>query len=249
MRILGRRIRLWGWQFRCPFCRGRYRTLMPRGRDHPVFAKHRVIGSGRRLGACPICRSTDRERLLYLYLSRETDVFRRTLRLLHLAPEPQLGPRLRETLGDRYVSADIQPRDVRMALDVTGIPIRDATFDVILCCHVLEHVVDDRRAMGELRRVLRPDGWAILQVPFSPVLAETREDAGAVTPEQRRAAFGQTDHVRIYGRDYVRRLEGCGFVVELLDYAGQLGPATTRSYGLNPEEPLFVCRPRPPSAP
>ena len=206
---------------------------------------HQIIGAGRRLGACPVCRSTDRERLLYLYLSRETGVFRGGLRLLHVAPEPQLGPALRVILGAGYVSADLQPSGVRVALDIARIPCRDATFDVILCCHVLEHVADDRRAMGELRRVLKPEGWAILLVPFSPTLEVTREDPGAVTPEQRRATFGQTDHVRIYGRDYARRLEECGFRVELLDYAGTLGPAAARAYGLIPEEPLVVCRQRP----
>jgi SAM-dependent methyltransferase len=182
---------------------------------------------------------------MYLYLRRETDIFRRAVRLLHLAPEPRLGPTLRATLGAGYVSADLHARDVRLTLDVTQIPLRNATFDVVLCCHVLEHVVDDRRAMRELRRMLRPDGWAILQVPFSPVLEVTREDPDAVTPAQRHATFGQTDHVRIYGRDYVRRLEECGFRVKLLDYAGLLGETRARSYGLNPEEPLFLCRRRP----
>ena len=95
--------------------------------------------------------------------------------------------------------------------DITQIPFVDDSFDVILCSHVLEHVPEDRQAMRELCRVLKPDGWALLLVPISSRRAETYEDATVVAPEDRERLFGQFDHVRIYGRDFKDRLEESGF--------------------------------------
>jgi SAM-dependent methyltransferase len=87
----------------------------------------------------------------------------------------------------------------------------DESFDVIYCSHVLEHVQDDGKAMAELHRVLKDDGWAILLVP---IMAEaTFEDPTIVDPAERARIFGQEDHVRIYGPDYVDRLRGAGFSV------------------------------------
>jgi hypothetical protein len=78
---------------------------------------------------------------------------------------------------------------------------------------VLEHVQDDRQAMRELYRVLKPDGWAILLVPITA--EQTIEDASITQPDKRRDLFGQADHVRRYGPDYVDRLRSAGFHVEI----------------------------------
>ena len=126
----------------------------------------------------------------------------------------------------------------RSQMDLAHIPFPDGTFDAIICNHVLEHIVDDLKAMAELHRVLKPGGWSILQVPISLSLRTTYEDFSIATPKEREEAFGQNDHVRIYGQDYVSRLERAGFKVNVFDWwteaAGFGGPSNL--YGLNQRE-------------
>jgi ubiquinone/menaquinone biosynthesis C-methylase UbiE len=101
-------------------------------------------------------------------------------------------------------------------MDITNINYPDQSFDVIYCCHVLEHVKDDKLAMKEFHRILKRNGWAILLVP--PITTgKTFEDPSIVDPEARLMAFGQKDHVRRYGKDYVDRLREAGFKVEVTE--------------------------------
>ncbi len=94
-------------------------------------------------------------------------------------------------------------------------------FDLILCSHVLEHIPDDRGALRQLRRVLRPGGAAVIQVPLRT--GPTDEDASVVDPAARHRRFGQFDHVRFYGSDFTDRVRAAGFGVEAVRYAEQLG--------------------------
>jgi SAM-dependent methyltransferase len=127
------------------------------------------------------------------------------------------------------------------AFDVMTIPKPDDSFDVVICSHVLEHVPDDRMAMREIRRVLDREGVAYLPHPVFPERAETWEDATIVTPEARRHAYGQEDHVRLYGRDFTARLEGAGFTVTVRPYADELSPAECERYGVY-GDPIYICR-------
>jgi SAM-dependent methyltransferase len=231
-----------GGAYLCPFCGYSARDLAPVGLDLPALAEHAVVGAGAREAACLKCGSTDRERLVYLYLRDVARLFdtHADTAILHIAPEPRLSKAIRRLGPRRYVCGDLfadgydYPADV-VPLDVLDLPFGDGAFDWVLCNHVLEHVLDDRRAMGELLRVLRPGGRAILQVPVSKTLPETLEDTAIVDPQERAAVFGQPDHVRIYGQDYGRRLEECGFRVHRID-----GREELRHFGVNPEETLFV---------
>src|SRR5262249_39677760 len=155
----------------------------------------------------------ERHRLHWVYLRERTDLFDgRPRRLLHVAPEPVLGRRLRGIAGLRYVSADLADPRAELRLDVMRLPFAGDAFDAILWRHVLEHVGDDRAAMRELYRVLRPGGLALLAVP--PIRTErTCEDPGVSDPAERRRRFGHPDHVRRYGRDYPERLRFAGFRV------------------------------------
>jgi SAM-dependent methyltransferase len=115
------------------------------------------------------------------------------------------------------------------------------TFDVIFCSHVLEHVSDDRRAMREFRRVLRYDGWAILLVPA--VAEKTFEDPSVVDPAERLRRFGQEDHVRCYGPDYVDRLREAGFDVEEINVRDMFSDAEAIRMGLvRCAGSIHVCR-------
>ena len=103
-------------------------------------------------------------------------------------------------------------------MDITDIPFEKDTFDFILCNHVLEHVPDDKLAMSELYRVMKKGGNGIFQVPIDYGRATTYEDWTITTPEERKKAFGQHDHVRWYGQDYKLRLHEAGFSVHEDDF-------------------------------
>ena len=126
-------------------------------------------------------------------------------------------------------------------VDITDIPYEEHFFDVILCSHVLEHVQDDRKAMRELYRVLKPGGWALLQVPLQTGREKTYEDPSIVTPEERLKHFGQKDHVRIYGADYKDRLASAGFTVKVDSTVKELGQEAIARYRLNENEDIFYC--------
>ena len=134
-------------------------------------------------------------------------------RFLHIAPEPT-EIRIKQRVGGGYVSADLLDPTADVQMDVTNIQYPDESFDVVYCSHVLEHVSDDRLAMREFRRVLAKDGLALFLVPISA--EETLEDPTITDPNDRELAFGQNDHVRRYGPDFVDRLREAGFSVQVV---------------------------------
>jgi len=230
-------------QFHCPFCKKRFSHLMPAGYYLPVLKEKKVVGAGYRLHAvCPSCGSSDRERLVYLYLSTKTGVFRKPIKLLHVAPEENLERVFRKSPNIDYLSADLDPSKAMIRMDISDIDYENNTFDVIVCNHVLEHVPDDKRAMGEIYRILKSGGWAILQVPVSMVLEATFEDFTAQTPQERKRLFGQEDHVRIYARDYKSRLESVGFFVEVFDPVEAFGWANVFRNALLRRERIYIGR-------
>lgn len=133
--------------------------------------------------------------------------------MLHVAPEPCFESRFKERLGGAYLTADLFDPRAMVKMDITNIKYSNQSFDVIYCSHVLEHVVDDKLAMKEFYRVLKNEGWAVLLVPITS--KKTFEDKSIVNPQERLDAFGQKDHVRRYGPDYIERLRDAGFTVEI----------------------------------
>lgn len=125
--------------------------------------------------------------------------------------------------------------------DITDIPFEDNYFDAILCNHVLEHVPDDHKAMNELYRVLKPSGWATMQVPIKLSLDNTYEDFSIDTPEGREKAFGQKDHVRLYGKDYPQKLFKAGFTVDENDFVSTFSVAEQKRFGYAPKEIIYHC--------
>src|SRR5690606_40783340 len=124
--------------------------------------------------------------------------------------------------------------------DILDLPFEDESFDVIFCNHVLEHIEDDQKAMGELFRVMNKGGWGIFQVPMKTGLEETYEDFSIKDPKERQKHFGQYDHVRWYGMDYFQRLKNAGFEVDINFYSKQFSPELRKRYGLLENEILPV---------
>jgi SAM-dependent methyltransferase len=214
----------------CPCCGGRFRAFVP----YRIGGAHDSI--------CPRCGSLRRTRLLLLYLRERTNLFQDALRVLHVAPEAGLQDLLRAVPTLDYTSIDLDSPIAMHAMDVTDLRYEDHRFDVILCSHVLEHVIDDRKAMREFFRVLRPGGWAIIQSPVRRDSGTTVEDPTVVSPRDRARLFGQPDHVRLYGRDYVERLADAGFMVTVDRYAEETDEDTLARHGLRRSmHAVYLC--------
>jgi SAM-dependent methyltransferase len=236
------RLLYFGNTYHCPVCRSNVRIMKPLGYDLPVIIEKQITGSGLRIAMCPVCGSSDRVRLLFLFLKSKTSLFTQPLKLLHLAPEKPLSDIFSKHKNIDYLTADLNPEQVMVKMDITDIQYPDDTFNAILCNHVLEHIRDDRKAMSELYRVLKPGGWAILQVPVSRILEQTYEDFTITSPQEREKHFGQKDHVRIYGSDYPQRLREAGFRVEPFDWIKDTGfQNKSNRFCLNKDETVFYC--------
>ena len=211
----------------CACCGQHWREFVPAGDP---------IRSGEQ---CLRCGAGRRQRLLAVYLTEELGG-RSHLRVLHFAPEISLSRPLVAVAGVDYLSIDLHPDMGMMQGDITDVPLGDDEFDAVVCTHVLEHVLDDTKAMSEIVRVMKPDGTAYIMVPQEMAREETYEDETVVTPEARRQAFGQDDHVRIYGRDFVDRLQAAGFSVREVRTPDVADPETCRKFGLG-EDLIYVC--------
>jgi len=236
-----------GNRFYCPYCKKSFRKFMPGGSNLPVLFEKKVVGAGfRPNNVCPRCYSLDRDRLIYLFLQEKTSVFSSPQKIFHVAPEGCLRalltslPNINYISGVKYLEGYYYDRKTNF-LDITQIPFTDEEFDIIICNHVLEHVPDDKKAIRELYRVLKPGGLAILQVPISKILPTTFEDSSVVTPEERERIFGQFDHVRIYGQDYNDRLENAGFTVQRYNPTREKWSVPFEKFAINPEEDLYVA--------
>lgn len=230
---------------KCCLCQVRFYEFLPTGTDAKVWEKYHGIGAGKRKAICPHCGSSDRERLVYMYIRDKYLPTRKEekIKCLHIAPENQLSIFLRSqanidyTAGDKRCEGYDYPDYVQF-IDIMDLSsIEDNTYDLLICNHVLEHVKNDLVAMQEIRRVLKPNGIAILQVPYALKLEETYENPSTDTPSSRFEAYGQSDHVRLYGMDYPKRLEHAGFRVKIINSTA----LRCRKYGLNKDEVLFIC--------
>jgi SAM-dependent methyltransferase len=233
---------------RCNLCGYEAGGFLGQGWTTGVVKRHHIVGAGYRPHAiCPRCGSVDRDRFVWLFLQHRARLPRHPARLLHVAPEPSLSRALRAQSTVAYVSLDIDMsrRHAMVAMDLTRLGLASESFDVIICNHVLEHIRRDVTAMAELYRVMKPAGFGILQVPLSVISSRTYENDACVTPYDRFRTFGQDDHVRIYGWDYVSRLRAVGFDVDVLTAVDLGGPAAVMEHALIDGEPLFVvARPR-----
>jgi len=141
----------------------------------------------------------------------------------------------------RYLSGDLQEPEAMVQLDLTNLNLPDQCFDLIICLHVLAHISNDRRAMHEIFRVLRPGGIALIMTPMNTSVKTTQEDPCIIDAKERDRAFGEWDFVRVYGLDFTDRLKEAKFEVELVKPAGQLKEAQLKAMGIWNDQ-IFFCR-------
>jgi SAM-dependent methyltransferase len=200
------------------------------------FGNFAAFGQPPRFDArCPSCASLERHRLIWLAITRQ-GLLDPSHRLLHFAAEGPLRKRIHKLVGQYETAelrADLFPDHI---LNIEAIDLPDDSFDRIICNHVLEHV-DDRKALLEMHRILRPGGIAILTTPLIEAWAETYENPEISNPADRFLHFGQNDHVRFFGRDLRARIIAAGFV---LDEVTAKEPDVHR-FGLMRGETVFIA--------
>ena len=220
-----------GNKFTDPIDGRRFRKLLPYGYQNQ-----------RPNALSPSTLSLERHRLMWLYLKAETDFFTtdKQQNVLHIAPEQCFYKRFRKQQNLDYITSDLDSPLADVKADICNLPFEDNQFDVVFCNHVLEHIPDDKKAMAELYRVMKPDGWGIFQVPQDIKRKETFEDNCITDKEERTRIFGQYDHVRVYGLDYFDRLREAGFTVEEVDYTKKITSDLLDRYALQKGEILPV---------
>ena len=187
----------------------------------------------RKSASCPVCKCSERHRLLIHYLDNASTLLEEKLDVLHVSPQECEETALRHQPNWHYVTSDyLHDEDLR--LDLTNADQPDASWDLIILYHIFEHIEDDQKAMSETFRLLRPGGRAIIQVPLEEGVTEIYEDPTITSRAERHKHFGQGDHVRKYSPDGLReRLEAAGFQVEAVDYLGTLDPAVVEKHKLS----------------
>jgi len=214
-------IALKGDKYTDPIDGKQFKSFLPYGYENP---RDNVLS--------PSTLSLERHRLLWLYLKNETDFFTTPNKVLHFAPEQAFYKKFKNLKQLEYTTTDLNSPLADVKADICALPFKDNSFDIILCNHVLEHIRDDRKAISELYRVLKPSGWGIFQIPQDLNREVTYEDDSITDKKERAKIFGQYDHVRIYGRDYFERLKEAGFKVNEVDYTSGMTDSDIEKYRL-----------------
>jgi predicted SAM-dependent methyltransferase len=230
-----------------PIWKSYVRKLREHGFVHPIDALETFNVTAH---TCPACGASDRERLYALYLEDRFRTLDQTRRytLVDFAASPGLARRLRARRWLAYRTADLYRPGVDDRVDIANMAAYgDASIDMFICSHILEHVPDDRRAMRELFRVLKPGGFGIVMVPLVVGVEDTHEDPSIADPAGRWKHYAQDDHLRLYGRrDLVRRLEEAGFKVLQLRI-DDFGRERFRRAGIHENSTLYVVEKPEPS--
>ena len=244
--LLTRALAILGAGHLCYACNKRVGRFLPyRGgwKNAPrLMVSLDVIGSDVDKFSCPRCGAHDRERHLLMYFD-STSMWAQIEAgsVLHFAPERIFAQRILNLKPAKYIKADLFPSATDIVQeDITKLSFADGTFDLVIANHILEHVIDDNAAMKEIFRVLKLGGFAILQTPYSNKLRNTFSDNGIVDDDARLEAFGQEDHVRLYGKDLFVKLEQAGFKSRVATHTQLLGNFQADVYGVNSREP-FMC--------
>lgn len=249
IKMLARRTRyqLWkldslrykGSKFHCTICNGHFDRMKPyigscslRGIETNHYTENAI---------CPRCHSHIRQRFVMEFIRVRTNLLTQRQRVLHFAPELSIYQRLKSVDLD-YVPVDIDPTQFVDAIfaDITKIKF-ETEFDHVISIHVLEHINDDKKAISEIYRVLKPGGRALLAVP---IYGEVTFEVSGLDYAGRERQYGIGDHVRLNGLDFIDKLRVAGFDVETVSYdslPGNFVDRTVASPHTESDKYLFYC--------
>ncbi len=220
-----------GNKVECTVCKKTFKKFMPYGYGN--------ANKSNRL--CPNCLSLERHRLLWVYLHEKTNLFTEKLDVLHMAPEQPFIKRFKKLENIKYTTADLFSPIADVKTDIRNMSFKNKSFDVFICNHVMEHIDQEQKALKEVKRILKPGGWAILQVPIDYSLEKTYEDSSIKNPKDREKHFGQYDHVRKYGSDYSERLKKAGFKVIEDNFVKKFSETEIKRYRFDENEIIYFC--------
>ena len=220
-----------GNKFEDPINGKTYRKLLPYGRLKP-----------RENAIAPDSLSLERHRLMWLFLKNKTNFFTDNLKFLHIAPEYCFIKIFKGMKNLDYLTADLISPWADVKMDVHDIPFEENTFNVVICNHVLEHVDDADKVMKEFYRVMKPGGWGIFQVPIDYNNSVTIEDRSVTDPRERERLYWQSDHLRLFGRDYGDKLTAAGFKVTESNFINEIDPKLVVRYALDKNEIVYYCQ-------
>ncbi|MGZ8548075.1 MAG: glycosyltransferase, partial [Sulfuricurvum sp.] len=229
-------------KYSCNYCHNEFDHFVPyriSGETPKVFSE--IVGSNIEHFGCPICGAHDRERHLKLYFE-ELKLFEKVpnARILHFAPEHHFTQYLASFQPELHIKADLFPSlPTVLSLNIEAIPYDDNSFDIVIANHILEHVSNIDQALLEINRILKPDGIAILQTPFSNKQETTLEDSTINTDALRLKFYGQEDHVRLFGKTIFEYFSHY-LKNDIRLHADIFKNVDTSRFGINPKEPLFL---------
>jgi SAM-dependent methyltransferase len=206
----------------------------------PFFGKNDV--------RCPYCNSLPRQRFQIKLIESRIKTTE-NLKIIHFAPEFSLYRVLRKYNRISYTTADalvsflpgicVKPDNIE---NLTTLGFDPELYDVIICNHVLEHIVDDDKAISEMYRVMKRGGFAYVTAPIRLDSPKTLQEDWINTDELRHRYYGSSDHVRLYGIDITDKFENAGFLVEVIKPGDLLEADELQRQGLDPDEPHFILR-------
>ena len=229
----------------CLIC-GKRTTFTEGGNDYSIFSRRHIIGGGKRSKClCPKCSSTDRARWSFWNIVNNTQILNKKCSVLHFGPQDGEQIIREKIMFNRY--CDYYGADVEMGrgdhvVDMTNMQFADESMDYIIANHILEHIVDEGKALDELYRVIRKDGKVLLSFPICSDYDITDEAPGiAMSDEERIERFAQKDHVRLYGRDYIDRIQAHGFSAKIYSPQDYFSALMIEKYGLIADDVCVVC--------
>ncbi len=240
-----------GTEYQCPICMSSLKCFfaLPKKFDVIINIKNKnyTVNDFETLNIenymCPVCRCSDRDRLIALFLNNKPEISELDNVLIHFAPEKALSSFLRQIKKHNYLTIDLYMENVDHNLDITNMDIMQSdSVDCFVCSHILEHIPDDTKALQELFRILKPESWGIIMVPLIPSLDRSYEDFSLTSKEERLLHFGQEDHVRVYSKsNFIEKLEHAGFTVFQMG-VDHFGKTTFIKSGISIKSVLYVVK-------
>lgn len=226
----------------CIICGSDLKEFLPGGIKHDIFKKHHIIGGGYRNNyLCPCCDSSDRERWLCYILKTKTDIESMQGRILHFAPEKNVQELICKNPAIDYYTGDIRAGVAMHVTDITDIQYADDVFDYVISNHVMEHILDEGKAVSEIKRIMKKNGKWIFSFPICTDM-KTLEDDNVAMPEERLNTYGQEDHVRLYGIDYKERFEKYGLKIQVFSPEVEFNKADIDKFGFIKDDVIMIAQ-------